>query len=85
MSKCTFDPRPFPGLVVALSHQAMVASTYTWVLNQNVVVTQSIYTVEACNQDQALVMDIRKEHGQHHHHHPDLHDAGAAKLSPPCA
>ena len=38
----------------------MVATTYTWVLNQKVVITQSINTVEACNQDRALLMDIRK-------------------------
>ena len=63
----------------------MVATTYTWVLDQKVVITQSIYTVEACNQDQVLVIDITKEPGQHHHHHPDLHGVGAAKLSPPCA
>ena len=39
----------------------MVATTYMWVVDQEVVVTLSIYTVEACNKDQALLMDIRKK------------------------
>ena len=39
----------------------MVATTYTWVLDQQLVITQSIYTVEATNEDQALLMDIRKK------------------------
>ena len=37
-----------------------MATTYMWVLDQKVVVTRSIYTVEASNKDQALLMDIRK-------------------------
>ena len=36
----------------------MVASTYMRVLDQKVVVTLSIYTVEASNEDQGLLMDI---------------------------
>ena len=39
----------------------MVATTYVWVLDQKVVATRSIYTVEASNEDQALLMDIRKK------------------------
>ena len=39
----------------------MVATTYMWVLDRKVVATQSIYTVEASNKDQALLMDIRKK------------------------
>ena len=39
----------------------MVATTYMWVLDRKVVNTQSIYTVEASNEDQALLMDIRKK------------------------
>ena len=39
----------------------MVATTYMWVVDQEVVVTLSIYTVEACIKDQALLMDIRKK------------------------
>ena len=38
----------------------MVASTYMWVLDQKVVITLSIYTVEACNQDRVLLIDIKK-------------------------
>ena len=37
----------------------MVATTYMWVLDRKVVVTRSIFTVEASNEDQALMMDIR--------------------------
>ena len=43
----------------------MGATNYIWVLDQKVVVTQSIYTVEASNQDQALLMDIRKKDMSH--------------------
>ena len=39
----------------------MVATTYMWVLDRKVVATQSIYTVEASNEDQALLMGIRKK------------------------
>ena len=39
----------------------MVATTHMWVLDRKVVATQSIYTVEASNKDQALLMDIRKK------------------------
>ena len=39
----------------------MVASTYKWVMDQQVVITLSIYTVEASNKDQVLVNDIRKK------------------------
>ena len=39
----------------------MVATTYMWVLDRKVVATRSIYTVEASNEDQALLMDIRKK------------------------
>ena len=39
----------------------MVATTYKWVLDRKVVATRSIYTVEASNEDQALLMDIRKK------------------------
>ena len=39
----------------------MVATTYMWVVDQEVVVTLSIYTVGASNEDQALLMDIRKK------------------------
>ena len=39
----------------------MVATTYMWVLERKVVATRSIYTVEASNKDQALLMDIRKK------------------------
>ena len=39
----------------------MVASTYMWVLDLKVAVSQSIFIVEACNKDQALLMDIRKK------------------------
>ena len=39
----------------------MVATTYIWVLDRKVVATQSIYTVEASNKDQALLMDISKK------------------------
>ena len=39
----------------------MAATTYMWVLDRKVVVTRSIYTVEASNQDQALLMYIRKK------------------------
>ena len=37
----------------------MVASTFMRAMNRKVVVTLSIYTVEASNEDQALMMDIR--------------------------
>ena len=39
----------------------MVATTYMWVLDQQIDATRSIYTVEASNEDQALLMDIRKK------------------------
>ena len=39
----------------------MVASTYMRVMDQQVVVTPSIYTVEASNKNQGLLMDIRKK------------------------
>ena len=39
----------------------MVASTYMRVLYRKVVVTLSFYTVEASNEDQGLLMDIRKK------------------------
>ena len=32
-----------------------------WVLDRKVVATLSIYTAEASNEDQALLMDIRKK------------------------
>ena len=38
----------------------MVASTYMQVMDRKVVVTLSIYTVEASNNNQGLLMDIRK-------------------------
>ena len=37
----------------------MPASTCVWQMDQNVFVTLSIYTVEASNEDQALLMGIR--------------------------
>ena len=40
---------------------AMVATTFMWVLDRNILVTRSIYVVKASNQDQALMMDIRKK------------------------
>ena len=39
----------------------MVASTYMRVMDQKVVITLSIYTVEASNEDQGLLMDVRKK------------------------
>ena len=39
----------------------MVASTYMRVMDRQVVVTPSIYTVEASNKNQGLLMDIRKK------------------------
>ena len=39
----------------------MVATTYMRVLDQKVVATHSIYTVEVSKKDQALLMDIRKK------------------------
>ena len=39
----------------------MVASTYMRVMDQKVTIISSIYTVEASNEDQALVRDIRKK------------------------
>ena len=39
----------------------MVATTYMWVLDRKVVLTWLIYTVEASNEDQALLMVIRKK------------------------
>ena len=38
----------------------MVATTFMWVSDQKVVITLLIYTVEASNKDQALLIDIRK-------------------------
>ena len=38
-----------------------MATTYMWVLDQKVVTIRSIYTVEASNKDQAMLMDIRKK------------------------
>ena len=38
----------------------MVASTFMQEMDRKVVVTLSIYTVEASNKDQGLMMDIRK-------------------------
>ena len=32
-----------------------------WVMKQKVVITLSVYTVEASNKDQAMLMDIRKK------------------------
>ena len=42
-----------------LSHQAIPASACARQMDQRVVITQSIYTVEVSNKDQALLMDIR--------------------------
>ena len=39
----------------------MVATTYRWVLDRKVVITWLIYSVEASNEYQALLMDIRKK------------------------
>ena len=39
----------------------MVASTYMRVMDQKVVITLSIYTVEASNEDQGLLMGVRKK------------------------
>ena len=39
----------------------MVASTYMRVMVRKVTIVLSIYTVEASNEDQALVKDIRKK------------------------
>ena len=39
----------------------MVASTYMWVMDWQVVVTPSIYTMEASNKNQGLLMDIKKK------------------------
>ena len=39
----------------------MVASTYMRVMDRKVNIILSIYTVEASNEDQALVKDIRKK------------------------
>ena len=39
----------------------MVASTYMRVMDQKVTIILSIYTVDASNEDQALVKDIRKK------------------------
>ena len=39
----------------------MVATTYRWVLDRKVVITWLIYSVEVSNEDQALLMDIRKK------------------------
>ena len=39
----------------------MVASTNMRVMDQKVVITLSIYTVEASNEDQGLLMDVRKK------------------------
>ena len=39
----------------------MVASTYMRVMDRKVVVTPSIYTMEASNKNQGLLMDIRKK------------------------
>ncbi len=39
----------------------MVASTYMRVMDRQVVVTPSIYTVEASNKNRGLLMDIRKK------------------------
>ena len=39
----------------------MPASTCVWHMDQKVVVTLSIYTVEAFIEDQALLMDIRRK------------------------
>ena len=39
----------------------MVASNYMRVTDRKVIVTLSIYTVEASNKDQGLLMDIRKK------------------------
>ena len=39
----------------------MGATNFIWVLDRKVVVTLSIYTVEASNKDQGLMMDIRKK------------------------
>ena len=59
----------------------MVATIYMWVLDQKVVVTRSIYTVEASNEDQALLMDIRKkEMTDNIIIIMTFYDAGAAKL-----
>ena len=39
----------------------MVASTYMRVMDRKVVVTPSIYTMEASNVDQGLLLDIKKK------------------------
>ena len=39
----------------------MVASTYMRVMDRKVTIILSIYTVDASNEDQALVKDIRKK------------------------
>ena len=39
----------------------MVAITYMRVMDQKVVITLSIYTVEASNEDQGLLMGVRKK------------------------
>ena len=38
----------------------MVASTYMWIMDRQLIVNLSIYTVEASKKDQGLLMDIRK-------------------------
>ena len=39
----------------------MVGDTYMWVKDQKVIIILSIFTVKASNEDEALLMDIRKK------------------------
>ena len=41
--------------------KALCTYLLVWVMKQKVVITLSVYTVEASNKDQAMLMDIRKK------------------------
>ena len=57
----------------------MVASTNMRLMDQKVVFTLSVHTVEASNENKGLQ---EEGHDKQHHHHHDRHDARAAKLLP---